>query len=332
MPKRKSPVFVKIIACLLLLGSFACFFLPQLPWLKLSADVGPDKVRMNPGELIQAFTGMDAKAAKDMALERMSSLGLPLDTASLSSLLDRVLDGHFRLLDFPLLCGEIGVLCRDLQRPDVGRQLDTARLVLWIVIGLLVLLGVIALICLLTDHRWGILPYFLLAALITAGLYLLRAELNRTLVEESDALLSGVGLSGLIGLLGVDVELVKMGIGALLCPFLALLAMLLLCIRTKKRAASPYPARREPTGSAQAPRPREEGWTCPNCGRICERDGNFCKFCGTERPRLPGALFCPSCGVQLTPGATFCSECGSPVRAPRMEESTIFRMPGEDGR
>jgi predicted amidophosphoribosyltransferase len=108
--------------------------------------------------------------------------------------------------------------------------------------------------------------------------------------------------------------------------------MLLLCIRTKKRAASPYPARREPTGSAQAPRPREEGWTCPNCGRICERDGNFCKFCGTERPRLPGVLFCPSCGVQLSPGATFCSECGNPVRAPRMEESTIFRMPGEDGR
>ena len=134
MTKRKSPVFVKILACLLLLGSLACLFLPQLPWMKLSADVsapslGPEPVRMNPGELIQNFAGMDAKAVKDTILANVSQAGLPVDTASLSILVDRVLDGHFRLLDFPALCGEIGTLCRDLQRPDVGQTLDTATMV-----------------------------------------------------------------------------------------------------------------------------------------------------------------------------------------------------------
>ena len=48
--QRKSPAAVKVIACLLLLGSLACF---MLPWLKLSADTGPDRLRMSPGELLQ---------------------------------------------------------------------------------------------------------------------------------------------------------------------------------------------------------------------------------------------------------------------------------------
>ena len=257
--KRKSPLFVKILACLLLLGSFAAFY-PS--WLKLSADVaspnlGPEPVRMSPGEIIQNFTGMDAAAVKDAAAVGLSSSGVPMDAAVLNDLLDRTLDGHFNLPGLAFLCRDLGELCTAFQRPDVGQLLSKANLAVWIAFGLLILLGLVALVCQLTDHPAGILPYFLLGALMVVGLQLLRKELNGFLTEQSEALFAEFGIGELTSLLNIqiEVEMVKMGIGAYLCPFLALLAMLFSCIRkkqpkSKKRQPSPYPARR--TGAQQS--------------------------------------------------------------------------------
>ena len=328
MNKRKSPIGIKIIACLLLLGSLACCL---LPWMKISIDVGVEQERMNPGELIQNFTGMDPAAAKDNAIAALRSEGVPFDAEALTRLLDRLLDGHFKLLDFPFFCGDLGSFCRDFQRPELGRSLDTVRLVCWIVLALLALFWILALCCQLTDHRWGILPYLLLAAVITAGLYVLRAELNRYLMEEGDALLAGLGLNVLISYLHIGMDIVKMGIGALLCPFLALLALLFSGIRKKaperSPAASPYPARRVQSAQPRPAPAREGGWRCPSCGRRCGLDENFCKICGSERPRLPALRRCPGCGEALPPDATFCTACGADLRLPREEAS--FPRPDE---
>lgn len=326
MNKRKSPIGIKIIACLLLLGSLACCL---LPWMKISIDVGVEQERMNPGELIQTFLGMDAAAAKDNAIAALRGEGVPFDAEALTRLLDRLLDGHFKLPDFPSFCGELGSFCRDFQRPELGRSLDTVRLVCWIALALLALLWILALCCQLTDHRWGILPYLLLAAVITAGLYVLRAELNRYLMDEGDALLAGLGLNVLISYLHIGMDIVKMGIGALLCPFLALLALLFSGIRkkapAKSAAASPYPARRVQSAQPRPAPAREGGWVCPGCGRRCGPDENFCKICGSERPRLPALQRCPGCGESLPPDATFCSACGADLRLPR--EATSFPRP-----
>lgn len=323
--KRKSPVGVKIIACLLMLASLSAFL---MSWMKLSTDVGAYQIRMSPGEILQEFLGMDAAAVKSSAAEGIREAGGRADTAALNDLLDRVLDGRFRLHELGILCRDGAQLCKGFDRYDAGSLLETASYAVWGITGLLALLGLIALICQLTDHRWGILPYFLLGALIAAGLLLLRRELNDYLVRESDEFFGSLGLDALVSYLGIDVKIVKMGIGAYLSPFLALQALLLMGIRKKeKHAATPYPARREtasgetrparPSAAAQQARPEapavRPGWVCPNCGRRNGRESRDCQTCGMERPRAANAVYCPNCGRQLPGEAVYCSDCGARV-------------------
>ncbi len=344
--KRKSPLVVKILACLLLLGSFAAF-VPS--WLKLSADVvspnlGPDPIRMNPGEIIQNFAGMDAEAVKTAAQTGLDAYGVQMDRLLLNDLLDRLLDGHFNLPGLAFLCRDLGEFCNAYQRPDVGQMLSTAQMAVWGIFGLLALLGLVALVCQLTDHPAGILPYFLLGVLLVVGLQYLRGTLNGYLAEQSEVLFGEFGLTGLLSLLGarIEVDMVKMGIGAYLCPFLALLAMLFMCIRKKqpkrkKRQPSPYPARRpsadpEETSPAQSPEsPAAGGWICPACGAALRDRQLFCDQCGAPRPVPAVTDSCPFCGLKLPPQATFCPDCGARLggRAPETSEEDIFRLPDD---
>ncbi len=254
--KRKSPVGVKIIACLLLLGSLASL---ALPWMKLAAEVGPNQTRMSPGEVIQIFAGLDAAAVLDTVRSELSAIGIGPDLGALSDLVHRLMDGRFLPHELGIACRDLASVLRDAQRLDLAGTMDTVAYGVWGVFALLALLGLIALLCQLTDHRGGIVPYFLLGALITGGLLFLRQAANDYLVRESASLLASYGMSGLIQYLGINLEIVKMGIGAYLCPFLALLSLLLMGIKKKapepRYEASPYPARRS---GAQQPRPAQK--------------------------------------------------------------------------
>ena len=242
---------VKIIACLLLLGSLAAL---ALPWMKLAAEVGPNQTRMSPGELIQNFAGLDAAAVLDSVQSELTAAGVQMDVSALSDLLHRVLDGRFLPHEMGIACRDLSVICRAAHRLDLAGTMETLAYGVWGVFGLLALLGFIALLCQLTDHRGGIVPYFLLGVLIAGALLYLRQTANDYLARESESLLSSYGMSGLIQYLGVNVEIVKMGIGAYLCPFLALLSLLLMGIKKRepepRYEASPYPARR--TGTQQS--------------------------------------------------------------------------------
>lgn len=351
--KRKSPVFVKILACLLLLGSFGAFL---LPWMKLSTDVGADQVRMSPGEILQTFLGQDAETLKNAAVEglRLGGMGDPVTVKAATDLLDLALDGRFRPLDLSVLCRDGATLCRSFQRPDVAQPLDLARWGVLGVFGLLALLGLIALICQLTDHRGGIIPYFLLGALIAGGLLYLRMELNTMIVEQADTFLEQWGLSILTNYYQIDPAIVKMGIGAYLCPFLALLAFLFMGIKKKKAPAapSPYPARRTQTPAergAAAKRAAQTaavpqislretdaepglGWICPRCSkRLTDRQA-YCDACGTKRPETVRRPNCPRCGALLPADAAFCPSCGArlgSVSASTQEEIERFRLPDD---
>ena len=372
--KRKSPLAVKIIACLLLLGSLAAVFLPS--WLKLSADVGPDQVRMNPGEIIEVLkedvegvTGFSWPTIKqlfwpDLQEEYGISVTLETLTAPFKKPVDRLLDGHFSLPGMGMLVSELAELCSEDtlgtltgQIPALTREfpevkeltgelsrasglLKTLSLGLYLAVALLAVLGVVGVICQLTDHPWGILPYFLVGLLYTVGLLLLRKTANDYLTanlpawksycyefvnaETGDMAEVAFFFNRYLGYLdAIDLGgIVKMGIGADLCPFLTLLAMLLSFIRKKQPrqrfVASPYPARRS-AGEAPQPTPRDAAprepmaplvWFCPECGFRNGPNLVRCQACGLDRPDLPIKRRCPSCGAVLPPGATFCDSCG----------------------
>ena len=340
---------VKIIACLLLLGSLAAL---ALPWMKLAAEVGPNQTRMSPGELIQNFAGLDAAAVLDSVQSELTAAGVQMDVSALSDLLHRVLDGRFLPHEMGIACRDLSVICRAAHRLDLAGTMETLAYGVWGVFGLLALLGLIALICQLTDHRGGIVPYFLLGALVAGGLLYLRQTANDYLVRESETLLAGYGMSGLIQYLGVNVEIVKMGIGAYLCPFLALLSLLLMGIKKRepepRYEASPYPARRTGTqqsrpaqnvaaawqemnsearkaagtapGTAQSPAPRPSQNAAPRPSQSAapkQSQGTAPAAAAVSiqagRVPLPGeqSWTCAYCGRRMGADKNFCDLCGS---------------------
>ena len=364
--KRKSPIAVKIIACLLLLGSLAALVLPiwNNCWLKLSADIGPEQIRMNPGELIQSFTGIDSESQKSMVLDFLQEENVQADQRCLNDLLERFLDGHFTLPGLAAVCRDVKALLPAVKALDpsftVSRELNNALNQAlwgcWGVFGLLALFGLIALACALADRRWGILLYFLFGALVAGLLLWLRSVANGFLEENVPIWkelgrieLEPMGLGSLISYLDmVDLEgFVKMGIGAYLCPFLALLALMFMCIRKKqpKSRPTPYPARRsEPSGSQEQARPVPRRtapaappvWFCPNCGFRNGPNLVRCQSCGMDRPGLQIRRFCTNCGESLPPEATFCFSCGAPVAAanptPYARPAPFCEAPREDTR
>ena len=340
---------MKIIACLLLLGSLAAL---ALPWMKLAAEVGPNQTRMSPGEVIQNFAGLDAAAVLDTVRSELASIGIGPDLSALSDLVQRLMDGRFLPHEMGIACRDLATVFRDAKRLDLAGTMETVAYGVWGVFALLALLGFIALICQLTDHRGGIVPYFLLGALITGGLLFLRQTANDYLVRESASLLASYGMSGLIQYLGINLEIVKMGIGAYLCPFLALLSLLLMGIKKKapepRYEASPYPARR--TGAQQsrpaqktaqawqemskelgtstdpAPRPSQSTAARPNQNAASGPSQNAAPRPNQNaapaaaaasiqagRVPLPGeqSWTCTYCGRRMEADKNFCDLCGS---------------------
>ena len=340
---------MKIIACLLLLGSLAAL---ALPWMKLAAEVGPNQTRMSPGEVIQNFAGLDAAAVLDTVRSELASIGIGPDLSALSDLVHRLMDGRFLPHEMGIACRDLATVFRDAKRLDLAGTMETVAYGVWGVFALLALLGFIALICQLTDHRGGIVPYFLLGALITGGLLFLRQTANDYLVRESASLLASYGMSGLIQYLGINLEIVKMGIGAYLCPFLALLSLLLMGIKKKapepRYEASPYPARR--TGAQQsrpaqktaqawqemskelgtstdpAPRPSQSTAARPNQNAASRPSQNAAPRPNQNaapaaaaasiqagRVPLPGeqSWTCTYCGRRMEADKNFCDLCGS---------------------
>lgn len=340
---------MKIIACMLLLGSLAAL---ALPWMKLAAEVGPNQTRMSPGEVIQNFAGLDAAAVLDTVRSELASIGIGPDLSALSDLVHRLMDGRFLPHEMGIACRDLATVFRDAKRLDLAGTMETVAYGVWGVFALLALLGFIALICQLTDHRGGMVPYFLLGALITGGLLFLRQTANDYLARESASLLASYGMSGLIQYLGINLEIVKMGIGSYLCPFLALLSLLLMGIKKKapepRYEASPYPARR--TGAQQsrpaqktaqawqemskelgtsadpasrpsqntAARPNQNAASRPNQNAAPRPSQNAAPAAAAAsiqagRVPLPGeqSWTCTYCGRRMEADKNFCDLCGS---------------------
>lgn len=313
--KRKSPAAVKVLACLLLLASLAMLL---LPWLRLAVDTNQGRMELSE---VLALLGQDKESILNLAGQGLVDSGVSVPGQPLRDLLDTALDGQYSLPTLAKLSGQTGKLCAAFGEAEAAQAMNLVGYGVWGLVGLLALLGLIGLCCVFTDHRGGIVPYLLLAILAAAAAVLARAGANRFLEEEGTAMLDQLGVGMLTGFFGIDIHIVKMGIAAYLCPFLALLALLLMGIRkrqpaqTQGKPATPYPARKDgksPAADEQAAHPAApEGWACPNCGSVRAAGENFCSVCGTERPKQPEPRSCPVCGRPMKPGDAFCRDCGA---------------------
>ena len=308
--KRKTPAGVKLIACLLLLGSLLMLVpLRALPWMKLVVDDPANLDRMSLEEVLGWF-GQDRERLPETLSLLLNQSGTQADAGQVRELTDVLLDAYYTLPDLARLADKGGAVLNTAGMREYGQMLGFASLGVWILLGLLALLGLVALICLLTEHRGGMLPYFLLGALTLTGLILARRAGNDWLEQSAMQALKEQNLDFLPKLLSIDLRIIHMGIAAYLCPFLALLSFLLMLIRKRRtepeeEPATPYPGRR---------RTPEAPWTCPQCGGICRDGGSFCTVCGSPKPMTREPGLCPDCGAPLDGNAPFCPYCGKKLR------------------
>ncbi len=173
---------------------------------------------------------------------------------------------------------------------------NTQSLLFAIATILLVITAILSIILAACGVRGGGIPFFV-SSLLCVGYFIYAvSEANHQL----------------------GMNIVHIGIGAILCAVFALVAMILLFI--PDNTARPAVA----GGYAPVP-PRVTTWTCPNCGTILADRERFCPNCGNSRAVTPASnpgpaptvQRCASCGATLEKGASFCPNCGSPVGGAR---------------
>lgn len=316
--RSKTPNAMKIIALVLILASAAMLL---LPWMKLSVTV--DGERYSGGQILGKLAedeGISKEEARAELRESVEELcdqaewyGISLDANKAYSFAEKIMRGAWSPFALSSILGTVKSTA-DRIEPSLSMMewmigsstvdtirtaasaVGTARTVLLILLIVTLALAALAVICALTDHRLGAIPYVVFALILLLVFVLLIAAGNKSLEENFDSLNLGIP---------TDVLALRIGLGAILCPLLALLGFVTLFIPgdAEKTAAAPS---RGPVNS----------WKCPNCGAVRPADQRFCLNCGTRRPEPPASRpapgwKCPTCGAQLKPDQHFCLYCGT---------------------
>ncbi|MBR5094848.1 MAG: hypothetical protein IK095_07105, partial [Oscillospiraceae bacterium] len=354
--RRKIHPLWKLLICLLLIGSMAMCIQPWLS-VKIDTPTGKDKS-------IEAFlgdAGIDvryelsndvAPALRELSDEMYEQTGKRLDAPMAMDLLESLLAGKYAPLGMlrdleraEALTEQGRTICRLLlftgsdetrELRDTLDQVDTivsgAQLGLKILLGAAGLLGAIALLCALTDHRFGLLPYALLSGLLAAGLRAVCTALNSLAASFGLELLDTAELyfPYPTSTLGTDVFRPEPypAYGAVL----ALAAFILALATAKRVTAAPAEAApaaagapgEEPVGTAVPPRstqspaelPRQTAAAQPRmrpqpapAGAATEPKRQATGSAARPAERSATGWTCPGCGTRQPDAARYCGVC-----------------------
>ncbi len=328
---------MRIVACVLILASAAMFL---LPWMGHSLTVEGRTGTIDSlleEQMPEGSASMDemkdalCQQAEQSLKEALAGMGANFDAKDLFADLRTLLKGAWTPTDLLSILGGVkstsGQLMEALEPqmealgdvPEVQmiQQADQYLTIAYYILLVLVILtlasGLLAVICAITGHRGGMIPYLIFSLLLLAVFIVLVLTGNQKLPELFQQMGSEMDENNKL--------LLTVGLGGILCAALAVLAFVAMCI---------------PVGGAAAKKSAAAaGWTCPICGTQLKADQKFCLYCGGRRPEEPlpergpaarsqaapaaaGGWTCPTCGAKLTESQKFCLQCGTkrPAAAP----------------
>ena len=328
--KRQTGTMMKILAAVLILASAAMFF---LPWMNLTLTVDGKTGTIN--ELLKEEAkdqGMTVQQMTDQvvdeAMEELEDLqidgGPQFDLQNVKTMIKTALKGAWSPLDLLSMIGgakkaipqfmnaynQVAGVFSDESLISILSQADsyarTAHLILLILVILCLAMAAVAIVCALTDHRMGMLPYVIFALMMLVLFIVLVASGNKKLDDPA---------GGILGYRISDYAALKLCAWGFLCVALAILGFAAMFL--------PFGAKTAALGGAASA--AAAGWLCPNCGVMRRADQKFCLTCGAKQPErqmpraaAPGGWKCPNCGTTLKADQRFCLYCGSkkPEAAP----------------
>jgi uncharacterized OB-fold protein len=285
---------------------------------------------------------MKAELYEDLQYELedlQNEVGVRLDTGKIMNLVNTALKGAWSPLD---LLGMMGAL-KTVISPIVSAAnlaaglyageelaavttassyLNTAYIVLLILVILTLVLALVAIVCALTDHKGGMIPYMVFA-LIMLILFIVMVVSANSNSAEAMSLLEMNAAQGSVSM--------RICVGAILCAVFAVLAFVAMFLPIGAKA-----------GAVAAPVSRAaSGWKCPTCGTMLRGDQKFCLTCGTKQPEQPVRAVapaarpaaapkgwkCPGCGAELKLEQKFCPNCGTrqPLQQPAQPAAPVAR-------
>ncbi len=322
--KRQTSMLLRILAVVLILASAAMLL---LPWMSMHLSVAGMSGSVS--EMLDQAAAMQGTTAQEMknelleeltdSLESLQYFGVDqINLQDVRSLVELALKGAwspFNLLS--MISGVKRVLppIMNLLNSQMGAYSDanmtgmltqaesstrTAHTILLILLILTLAMALVAIVCALTDHRLGILPYVIFALIMLVLFLVLVSKVNTSIDSAMPAAIASEIPAGSIRF--------KTDAPAFLCAGLALLGFLAMFL--------PFGAKAVPAGVPAGA--ASGGWTCPNCGVVRPADQKFCLTCGAKRPEsvptrsvAPAGWKCPNCGTMLRADQRFCLYCGS---------------------
>ena len=328
--KKQTALIVKIIAVVLILASAAMLF---LPWMKVTLSFFGQSFDMS--KLLEYAAQMGGTTVDSMKSELygqiqesvsdlQNELGVRVDGGKIIDFFNTILKGAwspFNLLGMistvrsimpPLVAAANASSFYD--GPDLSSlntansYMNTAYIILLVLVILTLAMAAVAIVCALTDHKGGMIPYLAFTVIMLVLFIVMVVGGNK----NSGAAISALNITGDLPFdIGAGL---KICIGGILCVVFAVLAFVAMFLPIGGK--TPVKA-----GAVPAARSALSGWRCPGCGTMLRGDQKFCLNCGAKKPEAPPAPVtraaapsgwkCPTCGAALKNEQKFCPGCGT---------------------
>lgn len=323
------------------------FLMLLLPWINVSIEVFgreysiPDVVDLICYNEEIPATQVDLAiqvALSEFAEEVADDTGVVINTKDAANAVNKLLKGKWSLLDAATLTTYVGGVLKDIEQAinlsvydmsysertvmmvisELSSTINTAAVVLWLIIVLLVGTFVFAIVTLRNHNKTGIIAYAIAVAVPVIAVWIAVGRTNNTLATYASYItdliedyLWDLGSFGIQNLKLVHVSAAPFV--ALMCAIAAVVTLVL--SKGGKICGVDIPA---------VPNFK---WTCA-CGVQNSLSNAFCSACGSKRPEKPRC----ECGAAIVPGTKFCGKCGKIVEivadvAPVVPVEPVRRCP-----
>lgn len=326
--KRITWTAERVIALVLLTISIVMLF---LPWLTISFNVMGQKITIekiiNYASMYEGYTTAEfeyklrtgfADLSEDMAYE-----GIYMDPEKAMTTYKLIADSSISPIDAARISSFAGGLLRQFNsyltrnagdlygtellvaselKNAVGK-ITAASIFLWILVVAVLVTFLLGLYFLLTDRKFGLIPYLVSTALFLVIFSVITISVNNGL--EKLGSIFAYEIMDVFSDIGIDISTAKslkifhVSAAGFLCVLLALGAFFMTFLEGSR---VPKMSFLRPTA--------ERKWTC-TCGRVMDMSAAFCSTCGTRRPE---PRRCPNCGATVENDAEFCVRCGTHLR------------------
>lgn len=337
----------RIIACVLLLVSFALVF---FPWTTISVKIMGQK--LTGSDLLSygaSFIGSSLPEVKtdireeiyDFAQSALYDDGIYIDADKTADAVLTLLDGELTPFSATKVCTAMSSLFRQLKShirsslnmgypstspamqnfiTETSGKATVAAVAMWASVITFFLTFAWAAYSLLTGRRRGLIPYFISSLVLLAVFIVVTVSINNTISSIADTVYYlADGIFSMFGAYNMDYEEIRffhLTAAGIICVLLIVASYFL------SGLGGAVSVKLHPLPVLHI----SGKWKCGSCGQENSAGAGFCVRCGAKKPTPPS---CAKCGRKISEGVLYCPHCGAPTGKPVTSDDGDIKLSGD---